>query len=413
VPKEAKIYEKIVSLYVDAGHSLIDIANILNAEGLPPASNKWKKSARSKRWQTGAIRNILINEAYKGFNWYNRFVYKTDPRTGRSRQTKIIKPRSEWIKVEYPVLISEDRWQAIQLRRQQQKVKPKKPFIGYEDHFLATGLLTCGECGGKLRRQINEKKSKHFYYVCSYSYMGEKALKLHNRERCDSKYWEANKVDDRVFGEVVKILSSPGHYAKAWLKDQNVEELKEKIARLKDKMKMYATAVERNLLMFSHYDDEDLVKIHQKQLKADQESFRATKAELKKVEYELNFKSEKIDRLKAFEKAVSSSNLRKRGSAQVAARKAFSEFLWNLPFKEKRRVLEAVVQPETGGKITVRNVMRSDIVDVPVKNEKPVNDKEPIIELDFTIDINRLEQLINGLNFNESSRQSSRHHLLF
>ena len=176
---------------------------------------------------------------------------------------------------------------------------------------------------------------------------------------------------------------------------------------------MYATAVERNLLMFSHYDDEDLVKIHQKQLKADQESFRATETLLQQAEHELSFKADRITHLKAFEKAVSSSNLKKRGKTQVAARKAFAEHLWNLSFKEKRRVLEAVAQPETGGKIKLRNVMLSDSVDAPVKNDKPTNDKEPIIELDFTIDINRLEQLISSLNFNETSRQSGCHHLLF
>lgn len=95
----------------------------------------------------------------------------------------------------------------------------------------------------------------------------------------------------------------------------------------------------------------------------------------------------------------------------MKARKAFSEFLWNLPFKEKRRVLEAVVQPELGGKITLRNVMTSDIVDAPVKDDKPANERDPVIELDFHIDINRLQRLISSLNYNERSSQSHHYHL--
>jgi site-specific DNA recombinase len=411
VAKEKKVYEQIVDLYVDSGYSLIDIVHILDGQGIPPPSARWGKKG-GKRWHAQAIRNILINKAYMGFCYYNQYVYKTDPRTGRCKQTKTQKPRDQWVKVEYPVLISEDRWQAIQLRREQQKIKPKKNFINYNEHFLGSGLLVCGECGGKLRRQANEHKNgkTHLYYVCGNKAIGTKTLKYLRRDRCEGKHWQAKKVDERIFTEIVKILSSPGHYAKAWLKDQNVEELQDQIDQLKAKMKMYATAVERNLSMFSHYDDEDLIKIHEKQLKADQNGFRLAKIKLAQVEHELSLKTDAIDRLKAFEKSVSGS---RKGSAQVAARKAFSNHLWNLPFKEKQRVLQAVVQPEMSGKITLRNVMLSDIVDEPVKNDKPVNDKYPIIELDFTIDINRLEKLISSLNYNERSNQSSYHHLLF
>jgi site-specific DNA recombinase len=410
-PEEAKVYEKIVSLYVDSGYSLIDIANLLDAEGIAPPSKRWGKKSKS-RWHAQAIRNILINTAYKGFSYYNQYVYQTDPRTGRCKQTKTQKPPDQWVKVEYPVLITEDRWRAIQLRREQQKIKPKKHFINYKDHFLASGLVFCGECGGKLRRLANEQKNgkASLSYVCGNKSIGKKTLQYLRRDRCSSKYWQAGKVDDRVFTEIVKVLSSPGHYAKAWLKNQNVEELQEKITQLKNKKQMLATAVARNSKLFTHAGDIDLAKVYEKQLKADEREFKTIKAKLKKAEYELSLKSDRIDRLKAFEKAVSGN---KNGSVQVEARKAFANHLWNLPFKEKQRVLQAVVQPEMGGKITLRNVMLSDSVDEPVKNDKPVNDKDPIIELDFTIDINRLEKLISSLNFNERSNQSSYHHLLF
>lgn len=405
-PKEKKIYEKIVSLYLDAGHSMIDIVNILNSEGIPPPSNKRKKK-KSKRWYAQSIRDMLINTAYKGHAYYNRNVFEYDEKIGRSRKTNKLKPRDQWVKVEYPVLISGDRWNAIQLRRERQKVKPKKHFYEYKDCFLATGLLSCGECGGKLRRQAYRQNGKDYlYYVCSNKGICKKTLEYLERDRCTGKHWDAQKIDDRIFWEIAKILSSPGHYAKAWLKDQDTEELSAKIKRLKEKKQALESAIKRNIKASTHADDSDLAKLYKAQLRQDEKEFRAAKTKLKQAEYELSFKADRVNRLEAFEKAINGSNSRKKGSIQVAVREAFSELLFSLPFEDKKRVLEAVVQPETGGKITIRNLWTSDLVDMAVKNDKPVDGEGPVIELDFAIDIIRFERLISSLNFSNLSYQN-------
>ena len=69
-------------------------------------------------------------------------------------------------------------------------------------------------------------------------------------------------------------------------------------------------------------------------------------------------------------------------------------------------IIRAIVQAETGGNITIRNVWTSDLVDKPLKNDNPVDGVDPIIEPDFTIDIDRLNQLISSLNYIDLSYQN-------
>jgi len=80
-----------------------------------------------------------------------------------------------------------------------------------------------------------------------------------------------------------------------------------------------------------------------------------------------------------------------------------------LPFKEKKRILEAVVSPATGGKITVRYGTEADYIGEEesfrkISNEeahKPRPDLDLFIEMQFDMDINRIEAVISSLNNKE------------
>jgi hypothetical protein len=89
-----------------------------------------------------------------------------------------------------------------------------------------------------------------------------------------------------------------------------------------------------------------------------------------------------------------------------ASSRQFIEFLYNLPFSEKKRLVEAVISVETGGKCSVRYVTPFDIAeninDVPREQlHEPLLDRDPIVEGLFNIDLNRIEALISGLNKKE------------
>ena len=105
----------------------------------------------------------------------------------------------------------------------------------------------------------------------------------------------------------------------------------------------------------------------------------------------------------AFEKAFAPSNKRSMIKKYFAKLKQFMEFLYNLPFNDKKRLIEAVISVETGGKCLIRYITPFDIVDnihdVPKEQlNEPLLDRDPIVECLFNIDLNRIEVLISGLN---------------
>lgn len=118
-----------------------------------------------------------------------------------------------------------------------------------------------------------------------------------------------------------------------------------------------------------------------------------------------------------FKKALASLKINRRGAKtkyddlvadtkiQIFKRTVQEEIkaaLQNLPFKEKKRILEAVFSPDAGGKIFIRPVTGADLVDDP-ENYSPEALNRPIkgefqYTMDFQIDLNRAIGLINSLN---------------
>jgi len=63
------------------------------------------------------------------------------------------------------------------------------------------------------------------------------------------------------------------------------------------------------------------------------------------------------------------------------------QYLFELPFKEKKRITEAMIAPANGGKVLLR---------YGTKEEE--SEGETVFEMIFDMDLNRIEALITGLN---------------
>jgi hypothetical protein len=127
--------------------------------------------------------------------------------------------------------------------------------------------------------------------------------------------------------------------------------------------------------------------------------------ELKQRLEEYNLIRHKTDKLAEFERAMKSLDGRKRFSLHFKTEALLASFLSNLPFAEKKRILEAVISPETGGKALLRYPCPFDLLDGEELREipkaqwhRPLTEHEPYVELVFELDLNRLEALITGLN---------------
>jgi hypothetical protein len=121
-----------------------DVCNILSEDGVPTPSSsakKWK-TGKSKLWNNYTIQKILTSPAYKGEAIYNRFFHKESYGKNGDKYYMFAdknspKPKEEQITIKFPPMISEERWNLIQARREQQKLKPKKRHKGYESNFFS------------------------------------------------------------------------------------------------------------------------------------------------------------------------------------------------------------------------------------------------------------------------------------
>jgi DNA invertase Pin-like site-specific DNA recombinase len=195
--KEAEIYRKIVSMYVDEGKSLDDIAEQLERENI--------RTRRGRKWSSPAISGIFKNPIYYGHYVVNQIRYE-----GKNR-TKEKKPISEHItwKMDEPLrLISKSRWDQIQNKTAFNKSKGKHIKIS-EDYFLRD-VLECGECGGVIRPRHGDKRkdgSRIRYYACYWRWTSDRELKSHERKRCRLPFINAEQLEENIWNELLSYLS--------------------------------------------------------------------------------------------------------------------------------------------------------------------------------------------------------------
>ena len=75
--------------------------------------------------------------------------------------------------------------------------------------------------------------------------------------------------------------------------------------------------------------------------------------------------------------------------------------MYDLPFSDKKRLVESVISPESGGKARVRYLRSNDFL-IFGGSDEPMTDRNPIADLTIDLDIDRVENIISGI-----SKQSS------
>jgi len=409
-PEQKAIYEGIVSSYIDENYDLREIAEILTSEGIP-APSKWKNwnSTKGTRWNHVAVRDILFSNAYKGGEvTYGDFKRETvlSKKSGQEymRKTKEKKPEAEWVEVTFPALISHDRWEQIQAKREFNIHRIRKRHKEYEDHFLAQNAIRCGECGGKMRARVTKKNQGRYTYLsyaCYWKIASQKELANCGKKRCILKEVKSDSIDETVWRNVVDAITDPARFAKDWLKDVDIEEAKAKFERLTAKAKELERRLEAGFNHIRQTTDSHLVELYQRQQAKDEKEFREVQLSLGKAKAEYDLVKNKVDRLKEFENAYKNADFHQRQRLNLQTKGKLFKFLYDLPFNEKRRIVEAVVSPETGGHVEVRYLMPMDVLDYDVIPEKghyrPLMDEKPVVEMHFQADLNKIEALIGSL----------------
>lgn len=400
----SEIYKKIVDMYLDQNYSMQDIAIKPTKDGVPiPIKSKSKSNAN---WSTSTISDILKNESYTGESFHNRYVFerRKSSNNGKSYSaaTKIEKDKKEWIKITFPSLITKERFEQIQNRIKIQKKKPKKHHVGHEDHFLAESVLYCGYCGTRLRK-IRTREGK-FKYVCHWAYCSQSELFLSNKTKCMLKPIDESEADNNIFGDICEIIADPGHFAKDWLRETNLDDLKNKVSRLELLKKDLETEIKDGFSLFRKTRNLEIKKMYEAELSKKELEYDEVQNNLNSATKELSFAQSKTNYIEQYQKAIEDSSKREQFGIYFSTKAQFKTYLNQLTFKEKKRIIGAVISPEEGGKYFVRHPTLNDIVDDPrdiPANEAFVSlpDRGHILDGIFSIDLKRIASVVTSLNY--------------
>lgn len=127
-----------------AGESMRAIAVDMNRRGIPAPGATWRERSRPRgRWLVSALHAMLRNDLYVGRRVWNRSRWVKDPDSGK--RIRIERPESEWIVRPVEPIVDVDTWERVQAR-----FRHRRTGRGGSPRFLLSGLLVCGECGGRL-----------------------------------------------------------------------------------------------------------------------------------------------------------------------------------------------------------------------------------------------------------------------
>lgn len=158
---------RIWMAYYHRTHSLPSLARELNQEGIP--------SPAGRLWQATTLHNLLSNPVYKGQPISGRWeAYTDEGRIDRPHPINGIPikrpnglrpaPPERWIVLSAPPLVSEEIWDAVQARlnenRARQGGNPRRM-------RMLSGRVYCPHCGAKAIINHSSCRGKRYlYYIC-------------------------------------------------------------------------------------------------------------------------------------------------------------------------------------------------------------------------------------------------------
>ena len=160
VPEQAKWVRWVFERYAE-GWSPLKIVEELNRRKIPPPGAAYRGSTT---WASNAVHGdalrgtgMLANNLYRGLAVWNRTRYEKHPDS--RKVTRYLRDKSDWIITPAPALriVSDDLWERVEARQRDIREQSAgiraalhaNARIGRGPKYLFSGLLTCGQCGGK------------------------------------------------------------------------------------------------------------------------------------------------------------------------------------------------------------------------------------------------------------------------
>ena len=194
---EAAVVRQVFGTYTQEGVSLREITRRLNAGQVP--------TRKRSRWDPSTIAKLLRNPAYVGRACFGKTAIGPRHQITRRRSLKgrrptgdtanHDRPRSEWLEIPVPPLISEETFALAHERLAQNthfaRRRTKTP-------TLLQGLLVCQHCGYSLYRRRR-------HYRC----WGIDGYRHPHGPVCPNRPVRQDQLDALVWGEVMRLLDDP------------------------------------------------------------------------------------------------------------------------------------------------------------------------------------------------------------
>lgn len=320
INKEAEVVKLIFDLFTKPNEKVQGINGI--AHYLTDKKIPTKRGAGV--WHRQVVRQILMNEAYVGRFYHNR--WNTEGMLGnkyRPKEERIPmreRPREEWIEVPCPPIIEEDIFNHAQKLLQESRRRWAKRSV---NRYLLSGLLRCGNCNNTMTGRRTKNWGK---YVLEYTDIKNTAGAKNrgcgtrvNAKEIERDVWEKIRVWLNNVDEIA--VASKANNRKVNYDQFEIERLEEEINATKEGRK-------RLLTLFA--EDIDISN----------EDMRQSLKNLKEKEEELKKRYvEAISRIKENESSEYSKQV-----FQEAASFLLSKGEEELTFEDKQKLIRQVVR---------------------------------------------------------------------
>lgn len=317
---EAKVVKLIFELFTKPNElirGINGIAKYLTNQGIPTKKN-------AKQWHRQVVRQILMNQAYIGEFYQNRWNtegmlgnrYKNDMDKVKMKE----RPKEEWIHVPSPIIIDDEQFQHTQLLLKQSR----RRWSGMKkNEYLLSGLVRCAECGNTM---TGRKQKNWGIYVFEYSDIKNTAGAKH--KGCGNKF-KCEQLDEIIWEKVKDWLNNKREIDV--LIDENEEAYsyeKAELDRMEQELNRIKSGRQRllNLLINEESIDENDIKAKLKELKEKEKDLTERQEELTLLVNETN-------------QSVLSENL-----LQKASEYYLSVSKEELSFEGKREIIRTVVK---------------------------------------------------------------------
>jgi site-specific DNA recombinase len=208
IADEAAVVTELFRRYADGGVSIADLGRWLTAQAIPTRTGK-------ARWNGSVLSGMLRNPAYAGtavfgktqavhepaarVNRTARLAGRTVPRPARTAA----RPREEWTPIPVPAITSQDTFDRVQ-----QRLQDNKRFAARNTKVpsLLQGLAACAACGYTYYRDsARTTRGIIYYYRCP----GTDGYRYEDGPACQNKPVRADYLDQVIWDHVTALLASP------------------------------------------------------------------------------------------------------------------------------------------------------------------------------------------------------------